>query len=110
MVSLLDDYVVHLQAETRSEETEKETKQSYLMPSHTVSPDEWAEFENVYQIHCPKIYMDNPIRDVRYFVVAFSSAMLMESKAHDEILLLLPCKERARISFGNTVRLKFSNT
>lgn len=66
-MALLEDYTTLLQAETTSEETAREATQSYLMPSHTVSPDEWAEFENVYQIHCPKIYMDSTIRDVRCF-------------------------------------------
>jgi hypothetical protein len=65
MTSLLEDYVTVLQAETTSEETTKEATPNYAMPSYTVSPDEWAEFENVYQIHCPKIYMDAAIRDVR---------------------------------------------
>lgn len=64
MMSLLEDYVTFLRAEPRSEETSKEATQSYLMPSHTVSPAEWAEFENVYTIHCPKIYMDSAIRDI----------------------------------------------
>ncbi|KAK0468226.1 RNA pol II promoter Fmp27 protein domain-containing protein [Desarmillaria tabescens] len=35
----------------------------YQMPSDSVSPDEWAEFDNVYQIHCPKIFMDAAVRD-----------------------------------------------
>jgi hypothetical protein len=39
--------------------------QSYYMPTDSVSPDEWSEFENVYQIHCPKVFMDSAIRDVR---------------------------------------------
>lgn len=65
MVILLEDYVKLLQ-ETDQTPDRKNTipTQSYLLPSYTVSPDEWAEFENVYQIHCPKIYMDNAIRDV----------------------------------------------
>lgn len=106
-MSLLEDYVTLLQAEARSEETTREATRSYLMPSHTVSPDEWAAFENVYQIHCPKIYMDNTVRDVRCFYVGFTSAIFMEPKDHDKILLLLSCKERARISFGNPVWSKF---
>jgi hypothetical protein len=35
------------------------------MPSDTVSPDEWSEFDNVYQVHCPKVFLNNAIRDVR---------------------------------------------
>jgi hypothetical protein len=74
MVTLLEDYVALLQ-ETDKAPDRKSTKppQSYLLPSYTVSPDEWAEFENVYQIHCPKIYMDNAIRDVCFLFLATTS-------------------------------------
>jgi hypothetical protein len=109
-MSLLEDYMTLLQAETRSEETTKEPTQSYPMPLHTVSPDEWVEFENVYQIHCPKIYMDSAIRDVRCFHVSFTSAIFIEPKDHDTVLLLLSCKKRSRIPFGNAVCSKFLNT
>jgi hypothetical protein len=104
MMSLLEDYVTVLQAETTSEGTTKEATPSYAMPSHTVSPDEWAEFENVYQIHCPKIYMDTAVRDVCCLTNIYSiCAMLIEPQDHDKILLLLSCKKRTRISFGNAV-------
>jgi hypothetical protein len=39
-------------------------EQTYYMPSDTVSADEWSCFDNVYQVHCPKIFMNNAIRDV----------------------------------------------
>ena len=64
-MSLLEDYVTLLQAESGSENTAREASQNYFMPSQMVSPEEWLEFENVYQIHCPKIYMDSAVRDVR---------------------------------------------
>ncbi|OBZ70295.1 hypothetical protein A0H81_09960 [Grifola frondosa] len=34
------------------------------MPADSVSPEEWAEFDNVYQVYCPQIIMDNAIRDI----------------------------------------------
>jgi hypothetical protein len=40
-------------------------EQTYYMPSDTVSADEWSEFDNVYQVHSPRIFMNNAIRDVR---------------------------------------------
>ncbi|KAG6831126.1 hypothetical protein H0H92_012551 [Tricholoma furcatifolium] len=65
MISLLEDYVSHLRdldAGLCDHPTSPE--KTYHLPSYTVSPDEWAEFENVYQIHCPKVFMDSAIRDV----------------------------------------------
>jgi hypothetical protein len=59
-ISLLEDYVTKVA--TRASDTND--SESYYMPSDAVSPDEWADFENVYQIHCPKIFMDAAIRDV----------------------------------------------
>ncbi|KAF8076499.1 golgi-body localization protein domain-containing protein [Lyophyllum atratum] len=65
MVTLLEDYVSLLRGPDKvvNGDGEKSHK-SHLMPSYTVSPDEWAEFENVYHIHCPKIVMDSAIRDI----------------------------------------------
>ena len=63
MVALLEGYLSHLQTKKTTELTNN-AMDNYFIPSFTVSPDEWAEFENVYQVHCPKIYMDNSIRDV----------------------------------------------
>jgi diphthamide synthase subunit DPH2 len=65
MISLLQNYVKHLQeVELTSQTTPSKGPLNYYMPSDSVSPDEWAEFDNVYQIHCPRICMDNIIRDV----------------------------------------------
>ncbi|KAG6854824.1 hypothetical protein C0991_012014 [Blastosporella zonata] len=65
MVTLLQEYVLTLrETESGSHAHRKTSENAYLMPSYTVSPDEWAQFENVYQIHCPKILMDSAIRDV----------------------------------------------
>ncbi|KAJ7590961.1 RNA pol II promoter Fmp27 protein domain-containing protein [Mycena floridula] len=61
MVSLLEQYIAHLE---ETESGQVSTTNHYQMPSDTVSPDEWAEFDNVYHIHCPKIVMDTAIRDI----------------------------------------------
>lgn len=74
----------------------------YQMPSDTVSADEWAEFDNVYHIHCPRISMDSAIRDVshiRSFLLPISDNFL----DHDAILLLLQSQERSRIPHGHPV-------
>ncbi|KAF9008973.1 golgi-body localization protein domain-containing protein [Cyathus striatus] len=67
MIALLEEYVSVLQeAEGNSEAAHSSTDQNqhYHMPSDIVSPDEWAEFDNVYQIHCPNIFMDSATRDI----------------------------------------------
>ncbi|KAI0796722.1 golgi-body localization protein domain-containing protein [Abortiporus biennis] len=65
MISLLEDYVIHLRkVEEASRLSTEGKRQSYYMPSDIVSPEEWAAFTNVYQVHCPQIFMDNSIRDI----------------------------------------------
>lgn len=64
-ISLLNDYITHLQEVDKSSHSHKTGEQTYYMPSDSVSPNEWSEFDNVYQVHCPRIFMDNAIRDVR---------------------------------------------
>ncbi|KAJ3512535.1 hypothetical protein NLJ89_g3461 [Agrocybe chaxingu] len=60
MVSLLEDYIAVLQ----EVEIKPDSSQDYHMPADIVSSDEWAEFDNVYQIHCPSIFMDAAVRDI----------------------------------------------
>jgi hypothetical protein len=65
MIRLLEDYIAHLrEASASPHSTDPTNSPNYRMPSDTVSPSEWAEFENVYQVHCPQIFMDAAIRDV----------------------------------------------
>lgn len=63
MITLLESYIQRLRA------IDAASKQSgsghYQMPVDTVSPDEWADFDNVYQVHSPHVFIDNAIRDVR---------------------------------------------
>ncbi|KAH8105900.1 golgi-body localization protein domain-containing protein [Cristinia sonorae] len=62
MITLLEDYANHL-AEIAAT-SRQHGPHSYYMPSDSVSPEEWAEFQNVYQVHCPQIFMDNITRDI----------------------------------------------
>ncbi|EIW82107.1 hypothetical protein CONPUDRAFT_81652 [Coniophora puteana RWD-64-598 SS2] len=68
MVNLLEEYIAYLQVvDTASEVNNADStsgNRNYYMPSDTVSPDDWADFENVYQVHSPKVYMSNSIRDI----------------------------------------------
>ena len=79
MMALLEDYASLLQEiDNASHGSGRKPSTNYLMPSLSVSPDEWAEFENVYQVHCPTVYMSNAIRDVSplhlaHFQVSFGT-------------------------------------
>ncbi|PCH41098.1 hypothetical protein WOLCODRAFT_89020 [Wolfiporia cocos MD-104 SS10] len=64
-ITLLNNYVLHLhKVDTASSTTNSHGLHSYHMPSDAVSADEWAEFDNVYQVHSPQIFMDHSVRDV----------------------------------------------
>ena len=72
MITLLQDYVNHLhKVDARSQTTLTTGPSTYYMPADSVSPDEWAQFDNVYQLHCPNVFMDNIIRDVSGHIVAY---------------------------------------
>jgi hypothetical protein len=65
MIGLLEDYVAVLrETDKPARIADDHNPQSYYMPSDTVSPNDWAEFENVYQVHCPKVFLTTAIRDV----------------------------------------------
>ncbi|KAF8556963.1 hypothetical protein OG21DRAFT_1435884 [Imleria badia] len=70
MISLLRDYTDHLKAVDQCPEgARKSNVESYYMPAEMVSANEWADFENVYQVHSPNLFMCNAVRDVlmRYY-------------------------------------------
>jgi len=65
MLALLEEYIAVLrETEVRLDDPQTKEPQVYHMPTDIVSPDEWAEFDNVYQIHCPSVFMDSAVRDV----------------------------------------------
>ena len=65
MLALLEEYIAALrETGVRPDDPQTKEPQSYHMPTDIVSPDEWAEFDNVYQIHCPSVFMDSAVRDV----------------------------------------------
>lgn len=66
MVALLEDYVTVLQGIDAGRDTDI-SDMTYFLPSEMASSSELAQFENVYQLHCPSIFLDSPIRDVSYF-------------------------------------------
>lgn len=64
MVALLEDYVTVLQNLDAGVEPKEADPQTYFLPSDMTSTAEVAEFENVYQIHCPSIFLESSIRDI----------------------------------------------
>ncbi|KAF9055459.1 hypothetical protein BDZ89DRAFT_1056032 [Hymenopellis radicata] len=62
-ITLLEQYISRLDDPELPSGAQDNTH-AYQIPSDTVSPDEWAEFNNVYQIHCPKISLDSAVRDI----------------------------------------------
>ncbi|KAH0839883.1 hypothetical protein J3R83DRAFT_834 [Lanmaoa asiatica] len=65
MIALLRDYTNHLKAADQLPEgARKSNVESYYMPAEMVSANEWADFENVYQVHSPNLFMCNAVRDV----------------------------------------------
>jgi len=106
MVSLLEDYVTVLKEVEISPESHirDSAAQNYHMPSDIVSSDEWAEFDNVYQIHCPSIFMDSALRDV-CLPCSQPNAIFLQGMPtdHDAVLLLLTRQTRFRISYVEPV-------
>lgn len=88
MLVLLEDYINLLQeTEAGSRPIGDTSGHGYHIPADTLSEAEWAEFDNVYQIHCPKIFLDSAIRDVRRAYTPHFW-MLTNLTDYDAILLL----------------------
>ncbi|PFH52812.1 hypothetical protein AMATHDRAFT_139321 [Amanita thiersii Skay4041] len=66
-VSLLEDYVASFNPSPTP--SVNDHLRNYVITSESVTPSEWAEFDNVYHVHCPKIFLDAAIRDImmRYY-------------------------------------------
>jgi len=60
-VTLLESYISRLRDIDSAHANSGET---YHRPEDNVSPQEWAEFEHVYQIHFPSVFLDSVVRDV----------------------------------------------
>lgn len=72
MVTLLEEYInVLKEVEIKPESAQEKASESYHIPAEIVSSEEWAEFDNVYQIHCPSIFMDSAVRDVSFLSYNF---------------------------------------
>ena len=91
MVSLLEDYIAVLkEVEIRPDAPHETAAHRYHIPSDIVSSEDWAEFDNVYQIHCPSIFMDSAVRDVCSFLCSLRRFLKNSVEDYGAILLLLP--------------------
>ncbi|KAI6105796.1 hypothetical protein F5141DRAFT_1189568 [Pisolithus sp. B1] len=64
MITLLGEYIAHLREMDQLSEAAFSNLSNYYMPSDLISASEWADFENVYQVHAPSLFMSNPVRDL----------------------------------------------
>ena len=62
----LEQYILQLRDtdDQRSDSEHAEDYSNYLMPSDIACPEDWAEFDNVYQFHGPKFFLTDSTRDV----------------------------------------------
>lgn len=101
MIALLEGYIQHLR---ELEAASKVTGNAhYQMPVDTVSPNEWADFDNVYQVHSPHVFIDNGIRDVCSLPSSNLFVLLIFHPVTAAILSYLPFPTRIRVPHGNTV-------
>jgi hypothetical protein len=64
MISLLQDYIDFLRNAEADKGLEPLQAKSYHLPSEVVLPEEWTEFDNTYQLHCPRLSLEKATRDV----------------------------------------------
>ncbi|KAJ7498810.1 golgi-body localization protein domain-containing protein [Mycena latifolia] len=109
MLRLIEDYITLLQeTEAGSRPIGDTDGHSYHIPADTLSEAEWAEFDNVYQIHCPKIFLDSSIRDImmQYYYcsrarrgieyhMATRAVKFIRDQAEDGSILAGPDKHRS---------------
>jgi len=63
MIALLEDYIAFLK--NAKVEADQHHSEKYHIPSEVALPEEWAEFDHAYQLHCPSLFLDKSTRDVR---------------------------------------------
>jgi hypothetical protein len=67
MIKLLEEYAAVLSENQVTEEGAEQRPGSYYIATDTVPVSEWRGFENVYQVHCPRLFLNESVRDVRGF-------------------------------------------
>ena len=64
-IALIEEYIAALtDNEINPDRVRKQdTQHYYLLPDMKLA-EKWSEFENVYQLHCPSIFLNGSVRDV----------------------------------------------
>ena len=104
MIKLLEEYSAALGANITTEEGTHSRSGGYYLPTDTVSVSEWLGFENVYQVHCPRLFLNESVRDVG--VLDLDSGRSLGLRCFpdlDAVLLLFAFEERIRIPVSHTV-------
>jgi hypothetical protein len=65
MIKLLEEYAGTLDESQAAEGGTDPRSGSYYIAADTVPMSEWLGFENVYQVHCPRLFLNESVRDVR---------------------------------------------
>jgi len=65
MIDLLEEYAAVLRENQAVEESVGSRSGNYYIATDTVPVSEWLGFENVYQVHCPRLFLNESVRDVR---------------------------------------------
>ena len=65
MIKLLEEYAAVLSGDQATEEATDSRPGNYYIATDTVPMSEWHGFENVYQVHCPRLFLNESVRDVR---------------------------------------------
>ena len=65
MIKLLEEYAAVLNENHSAEKNAESPSGSYYIATDTVPMSEWLGFENVYQVHCPRLFLNESVRDVR---------------------------------------------
>lgn len=67
MIKLLEEYAAVLNENQAAGESMESPTGNYYIATDTVPMSEWRGFENVYQVHCPRLFLNESVRDVRSF-------------------------------------------
>ena len=65
MIDLLEEYAAVLKENQAAEEGRASNLGNYYIATDTVPVSEWDGFANVYQVHCPRLFLNESVRDVR---------------------------------------------
>lgn len=65
MIKLLEEYEAVLSESQTAEERAGSHSGNFYIEADTVPVSEWLGFENVYQVHCPRLFLNESVRNVR---------------------------------------------